>query len=61
VNRAPYRAIVAARDTDGPGGGTVTIMKLECGHLVWRRARPPRRGTVACIGCWLDAAGELFA
>ena len=50
---APLRDVVEIRELDGPKGGVTLVMKLECGHLIWKRLkRPPKR--LRCVVCWWD-------
>lgn len=52
ARRAPSKDVVEVRELEGPKGGRLLVMQLECGHLVWqRRKRPPR--SLRCVSCWL--------
>ena len=51
---APQKDVVEVRELPGPRGGVTMVMRLECGHMVWRRMkRPPQ--TMRCVMCWWDA------
>ncbi|MCG8421375.1 MAG: hypothetical protein MJE77_25940 [Proteobacteria bacterium] len=53
--KAPWRDVVEIREMEGERGGTLYVMQLSCGCLIWgRRAR--RR--VRCIPCWWRQGGR---
>ncbi len=55
-DKAPRRAVVDATDVVGPRGGTIMVMTLECGHIVWARRKTPKRWS-ECVPCWFEARG----
>ena len=51
---APLKDVVEIRELDGPKGCKQLVMKLECGHMVWKTlSRPPKQQR--CVCCWWDA------
>lgn len=61
MERPPLRAVKEALTISGPNGGTILVLRFECGHQVWQRVRraPERPATQRrCTGCWVDAALE---
>lgn len=51
MSRPPRRDVTEIGEFNGPRGGRLYAMRLECGHSVWMRS--PRR-QVACVPCWIS-------
>ena len=55
LKSAPLREVRRIDEVKGPRGGTLHVMRLDCGHYLWQRRRPFLFRKLACMGCWIDA------
>jgi hypothetical protein len=59
--RAPVHAVRKVLEVEGPRGGLLHVLVLECGAYMTKRLKGPPPAAVPCIACFVraQAAAEL--
>ena len=53
MSKAPLRAVTDIVDIEGPRGGIINVLILECGCFVTRRLKRDPPLSVPCIACFV--------